>query len=181
MVTDPAQDVLFRVRKVSLPSDALLQKYVVSGDYTDCFITDLEYEVSFADYVEAFYTTAVFKAERLILKWLVARPSADKEARALADGTLDAFAAWQVEARADNQFLLTDFRGRTRSWLMLEPISGDHKTRLFFGSAVIRALDEATGEKRIPGGIGILMGFHKVYSRVLLAAARSRLTKSRNR
>ena len=58
------------IRKENLPPDALLQKYVASGDYTDCFVTDIDHPTSLAAFIEAFYTTAVFKAERLILNFV---------------------------------------------------------------------------------------------------------------
>jgi hypothetical protein len=70
-----------------LPPGALLAKYVREGAYADCYVTDIAGAVSHAQYVEAFYTTAVFKLERLILKWAVSKPSTDGEARQLAAGT----------------------------------------------------------------------------------------------
>ena len=167
---------MFAVRQAKLPPDALLQKYVASGDYTDCFVAEMDRQASFADYIEAFYTTCVFKAERAILKWAVSKPSTDAEAHCLAAGALASFAAWQVEERGENQLLLTDFRGRTRSWLMLE--TGEYETsRLFFGSAVIRDIEGKTGKQRLSQGFGLLLGFHKLYSRILLSSARSRLLR----
>ncbi len=61
----------------------------------------------------AFYTTGVFKLERRILKWAVARPSTDEQARQLAAGAIDAFfAAWRVERPHElPQLLLFDFSG----------------------------------------------------------------------
>src|SRR4051812_28810807 len=92
-----------------------------------------------AEFVEAFYTTAVFKLERLLLRVFAARPSTDGQAGKLARGELSSFAAWSVEGRAPDQLLLSDFSGRTRSWLMVsasdEP--GLACTRLYFGSAVV--------------------------------------------
>lgn len=91
-----------------------------------------------SQYVIAFYTNSIFKIERIILKWIVAKPSTDLQAQHLADGSIDTFAAWQVEDRSENQLLLADFQGRTRSWLMVVPlVVGDEvHTRLYFGSAV---------------------------------------------
>jgi len=51
----------------------------------------------------AFYTTLVFKLERLILKLAVSRPSTDAQAKQLAAGSIDEFSAWHVEARSENQ------------------------------------------------------------------------------
>ena len=168
---------MFSVQKSPLPDAALLAAYARGGSYTDCYATDVPAVVSFETYVTSFYTTAVFRTERLILKWALARPSTDADACALAAGTADRFAAWDVEARADDQMLLRDLRGRTRSWLMVAPIGSSSApvTRLYFGSAVV----PRSGS---PEGLGFpystLLGFHKLYSQVLLGAAKARLKKS---
>lgn len=158
-----------------LPDQALLQVYAANGSYTDCFATSVDRAVSFEQYVAAFYTTAVFKLERFILRWAVARPSTDAQVAQLAAGALDDFAAWRVEQRAADQILLCDFMGRTRSWLMVAPIVTERgpRTRLYFGSAVAAR----AGRTSIDAGFNAMMGFHKLYSRVLLHAARRRLAR----
>ena len=161
-----------RVAPCELPAGALLRRYS-DGSYTDCFATDIPTAVSQAQYVAAFYTTAVFKLERVILK-LASMPSTDAEARQLADGSRDAFAAWRVEDRTDHQLLMS--AGRTRSWLMTAPQAGGG-TRLYFGSAVV-PVKSATGAKPAMGmSYRLLLGFHKIYSMVLLQSAKSRLGK----
>jgi hypothetical protein len=152
----------------------LLVKYARDGGYADCYVTELPLVVTHAEFVEAFYTTWLFKLERRILAWLVEKPSTDAEARALADGARDAFAAWSVEARTGNQLLMCDFQSRTRSWLMVEP--GPASTRLLFGSGIVPRVDR--GKKRMGPGFRALLGFHKLYSRALLASARARLARS---
>jgi len=168
------------IRQHLLPEDALLVKYANAGAYTDCYITEIPASVTHAAYVEAFYTTAVFKLERLILAWFVSRPSSDAQARRLAAGELDSFAAWTVEARSVNQLLMCDFQGRTRSWLMVAPVQGGGPaaTRLYFGSAVVPTVNKATGHADLGATYRALLGFHKLYSRVLLSAARSRLLRT---
>ena len=52
------------IRSCELPSNALLNRYLASGAYADCYVTEVTRRVSHAEYVEAFYTTAVFKLER---------------------------------------------------------------------------------------------------------------------
>jgi len=163
-----------RVRPHPLPDHALLHAYTRNGSYTDCFATDVTAPVSHAQYVEAFYTTWVFKLERWILRWAVARPSTDEQARCLAAGALDKFAAWSVEQRANNQLLMCDYLGRTRSWLMTAPLPRGG-TRLYFGSAVVPVRDKRTGEPTLGRSYSLLLGFHKLYSRVLLGAAARRL------
>ena len=158
------------VRSAALPDHALLQAFAAAGDYADCFATDLPRTVSHAQYVEAFYTTWLFRLERWILKWAIARPSTDDEARQLAAGAVERFSAWRVEGRAADQLLMRDeFTKRTLSWLMAEPLP-QGGTRLYFGSAVVRKRDGGMG-----GSFGVLLGFHKLYSRLLLGAARRRL------
>lgn len=155
----------------------MLNKYRQGDAFTDCYFIDVDRPVSQTAYVEAFYTSAVFKVERQLLAWFVARPSTDLEAQALAAGQRDAFAAWTVEGRTANQLLLRDLHGRTRSWLMSAPIEvdGSPGTRLYFGSAVVPVRDRRTGQSTMGWPFRALLGFHKLYSRVLLRAALSRL------
>jgi hypothetical protein len=162
-----------------LPADALLNRYSASGAHTDCYVAEFERAVSHAEYVEAFYTTAVFKLERLILRLLVSRPSTDAEAEQLAQGKRNSFAAWSVEARATDQLLLSDFTGRTKSWLMVAAPqkAGSSGTRLFFGSAVVPVRHTATGGTSLGFVFKALLGFHKLYSRILLRSAVSRLSR----
>lgn len=146
----------------------------MSGAYTDCYCIYSDEPVSQRDFVVAFYTTWLFKVERVILKWLASKPSSDEDARRLADDQQAAFAAWTVEARSENQLLMCDFRSRTRSWFMTEA-DGDG-TRLYFGSAVVPIAKSGSNEPEMGKGFSLLLGFHKLYSRALLSTARSRLS-----
>ena len=167
------------IRTCELPDGALLSRYSGSGAYADCYVAEIAGAVSHAEYVEAFYTSPVFKLERFILRLLVFRPSTDAQARQLARGELDAFAAWSVEGRAPNQLLLCDFTGSTRSWLMVAGAgSGESaSTRLFFGSAVVPARSSTSGRRNFGLLFRALLGFHKLYSRTLLGAAQWRLSR----
>lgn len=170
------------IQSCELPQGALLSAYRDRGAYTDCYVTEVAWPVSRSEYVEAFYTTAVFKLERQILKWFAATPSTDEEARQLASGALDAFAAWRVEGQTSDQLLLRDVSGRTRSWLMVEPIGSlepSRGTRLYFGSAVVPVVSAGYGKATLGFAFRALLGFHKGYSRFLLHAARSRLNRAR--
>ena len=120
--------------------------------------------------MEAFYTTALLKGERALLA-LAGLPSSDDEARQLAEGTRDAFAAWRVEGREANQLLLR--AGRTRSWLMAAPENGASATRLYFGSAVVGRPGKE-GKPELGFVFHALLGFHRIYSRALLHAASRR-------
>jgi hypothetical protein len=156
-----------------LPARAFLQGYVRAGAYADCFVTELPRAVTQAAFVEAFYTTWLFKLERLVLRWVVARPSTDAQARELAKGARESFAAWDVERRDHEQLLMCDMAARTRSWLMTE--ASESGTRLYFGSAVVPSLG-ADGKPRMGAVFRLLLGFHQLYSRLLLRAAARRLT-----
>lgn len=157
-----------------LPPSALLIGVQASGAYADCYVAELAASVTHAAFVEAFYTTRLFKLERLVIQLLTVRASSDRDARELAEGRRDHFAAWKVEQRAADQLLLADRTGRTRSWLMVEPRAGK-ATRLYFGSAVLPRTDRRTGEKRFGWIFRLLLGFHRAYSVALLRAAVSRL------
>jgi hypothetical protein len=152
----------------------LLRRYDDAGAYTDCYAADIAARVSFASYVEAFYIGAAFRPERLVLG-LIGKSSNDDDARRLARGEAETFAAWSVEAKAADQLLLCDFQNRTRSWLMCEPHEGGG-TRLYFGSAVV-PVGVGSGAGRLGFPFDALLGFHQLYSRSLLGAARGRLLK----
>ena len=163
------------IKPCPIPQAALLNTYVKQGTYVDCYVTDLSKPVSFSQYVTAFYTTGIFKLERFVLKLALSKPSTDAQAQQLANGSIDKFAAWKVEARAENQLLMCDIHGRTRSWLMLVADKNKQGTRLYFGSAVVPAKHRKTGKVSLGFGFTALLGFHKLYSKMLLAAAKSRL------
>ena len=104
------------------------------GHYGDCFSVSVDRAVMLGEFVLAFYTSPVFRMERLILRILTGAASTDGEARALAEGRVESFAVWTVG-------------GRPRG-------------------------DGAWGMSRT---FGVLLGLHRIYSRVLLAAARQRV------
>jgi len=163
-----------------LPSDALLQSYAQDGSYTDCYHMDLPGAVAIDAYIVAFYTSSLFKIERRILALLARKPASDADAKALALGQTARFSAWSVEQRADNQLLLRDFLGRTRSWLMVEPTGHVDalSTRLYFGSAVVPKSTSASGERSFGFAFHALSGFHRLYTRALMRSAQSKLTAS---
>ena len=172
-----------RIHACPLPDEALLQIYVRSGAYTDCYTVDIDRRISHEQFVAAFYTTWLFKLERWILAWTVKRPSTDAQALELAQGLREQFAAWDVEARSECQLLLCDLHGQTRSWLMTSELMTPGKdeecqrTRLYFGSAVVRRLDPTTGASSRGFLFRALLGFHRIYSRLLLRAACKRLDR----
>jgi hypothetical protein len=141
-------------------------------------VSEVDGIVSLARFVEAFYTTVLFRIERMILKWLFSWPSTDQQVRELATARATRFAAWRVTARTDSELLLTDVSGRTSSWFMIEPIETQGlqaRTRLYFGSAIAPGERSGHAVKRRGLANRALLGFHKLYSVLLLAAARSRI------
>jgi hypothetical protein len=173
---------MFSIQPCALPVNALLGVYASGGVYidcfTDCYSVELPWPVTQPEYVEAFYTSAVFKVERWLIGRLLSRPSTDVQARQLAAGISDTFAAWRVEQRSPAQLLVA--AGRTRSWLMAVPTQrgGQAATRLYFGSAVLPKYNPGSGGSRMGWPFKALLGFHRVYSRVLLAAACRKLSGS---
>ena len=167
------------IKPCRLPAHALLAKYAGTGAYTDCYALDVAGTVSHAAYVEAFYTGKALKIELLLLGLFFAKPSTDIQAKQLAVGEIDNFSGWRVEDRNTDQLLMCDFSGKTRSWLMVapQPEGSMPATRLYFGSAVLANGTKATGEPRMGALFAPLLGFHKLYSRVLLDGARARLAE----
>ena len=78
-----------------------------------------------------------------------------------------------------SQLLLGDFSGRTKSWLMAVHVQdgGSPCTRLYFGSAVVPARKSSGGRAGLGFFFTALLGFHKLYSRILLRSATGRLSR----
>jgi hypothetical protein len=168
---------MFSIEKCPIPTNTMLAGYLIDGAYTDCYTTEIPKPISFSEFVFAFYTTFPFKLERLILKLTVSKPSTDDEARQLADGIIEKFAAWRVESRTENEIMMCDFHGRTRSWFMITPgnTNIDTQTRLYFGSAVVPIRNPKTGKPSLGFIYQSLLGFHRIYSIILLHSAKSRV------
>jgi hypothetical protein len=167
------------IAQTTVPDDALLKTYRGGkhperwGHYGDCFSVSVNHPVTLGEFVCSFYTSPVFRIERWVLRVLVAAASTDEQARAVAEGRGDTFAVWTVGERTADQLLMCDQYGKTRSWFRVVP-QGQRGTVLQFGSAVAAKRAE-TGSRKMSHGFGVLLGFHRLYSRVLLAAARRRL------
>ena len=161
------------VKPVELPEPSLLRELKGSGSHTDCYTTTIPIAITQARFIEAFYTTPLFKAERFILRLLASKASTDQDASDLAYGKRDSFAVWRVAERRPEQLLLTDQTGRTRSWLMVVP--GQTTTQLFFGSALMGRRNPTTGQQQFTFVFRALLAMHNFYSRHLLQAAAKRI------
>jgi hypothetical protein len=176
---DAMRNAMSAICSTPLPEKSLLNSYRLAGAYTDCYLAVLPQRVSQVEFVEAFYTNWLFKAERLILALILSKASSDEEAKKLAKGETHDFSAWRAESRSENQLLLCDFLGRTRSWLMCVGDGANEQamTYLYFGSAVRPRVDPASGRKTFGPAFHLLAGFHRLYSRALLRQAASRLIR----
>lgn len=159
-------------RATPVPRDGLLSKYASDPDvYTDCFEVMHPLAVDLPTFIEAFYTTRLFRLERLVLRFALGRSIHDSEVSALAREDAAGFAAWRVEDRAPGQILLCDLSGATRSWLAVAPKQGG-ATRLLFGSAVVPRKGQKLGL-----AFRLFLPIHRIYARALLRTAEWRLRR----
>jgi hypothetical protein len=171
---------MFSIAQEKVPEESLLKTYQGGarpdrwGRQSDCFSVSVDRAVSLADFVCAFYCSPVFRVERWLLRALAGAPSSDAQVHAVAEGNGTSFAIWQVGERTETQLLMCDRYEKTRSWFRVVP-SADRKTILQFGSAVAAKRDGRTGTASMSAGFRLLMGFHVLYSQVLLNAARRRV------
>lgn len=155
--------------QATLPDSALLGRYAEAGHYTDCFSASVTGQIPLERWVRSFYTTPLFRGERLILG-AFGLGSTDAELDAVLEGRASRFAAWTVEDRRDDELLMCDVNGRTRSWFKVGP-GADDGTQVWFGSAVLAS------DRGLPPGYRLLLPLHRFYSRRLLAAGVRRLRR----
>ena len=161
-----------------VPLNSFLHLYKDGPGYADCYVSQVPGAVTQAAFIEAFYTSPLFKIERTLLHYLASKPATDADAKVLAGGGATWFSAWRVEAQSSAELLLADFTGRTRSWLMAAPapLGNDLPgTLLYFGSAVVPLAGQ--GAQSMGWGFHALLGFHRLYSRMLLRAASQRVSR----
>ena len=161
-----------------VPLNSLLSRYKGGDAYADCYMVEVSGVITQASFIEAFYTSALFKVERSILTHLAHKPAYDADVWQLANGKTVTFSAWNVEAQTSTELLLADFTGRTRSWLMTMPVTKNNQqssTRLYFGSAVVPRSIKGVLKPKMGWGFYALFGFHRLYSLLLLAAASKRV------
>ncbi len=166
------------VSNCRLPEEALLQTYKIAGAFTDCYSVEVNGLFEHSSFVQALYSTPLFRLERWILAMLASKPSSDQQLSALAKGESNTFAIWSVETRQQNQLLLADIKGNTRSWLMSTTDPEKNCTRLYFGSAVVPITDKTTGQQKMGWIFKSLLGFHKLYSKALLYYAAKNIMKA---
>lgn len=157
-----------------LPAASLLARLAEQrGAFADAYTLRVPRAVTLAEFVEAFYTTRLFKIERALIA-LFGKPSSDAMARAVACGEGERLAVWSVEARTGDELLMHEDSGATRSWFKAQAGEGS-STTLWFGSAVVPRRRGADGRPQFSAVFHALLGFHRWYSRALLKAAARRL------
>lgn len=152
------------VRKIPVPKDALLARYVGRG-HVDAFETNIGKEAPLQDCIGAFFDSWVFRIERRILAAAMKAPSSSQDVAALARGVAETIAVWHVIERTESQLLMRVPDTPVRTWLA---VSG---TRLWFGSALVCDTD------RLPVTYRASLPFHALYSRLLLSAAERKLRR----
>jgi hypothetical protein len=175
------------IEQQAVPSDSLLKTYRGGarpehwGLQGDCFAVVVDAPITLSDFVFAFYTSPVFRVERGILRFLAGASSTDAGARGVAEGSGTTFAIWRVGERTATQLLMCDRYEKTRSWFQVVPMEGGVATVLRFGSAVSSSRHRETGTLSMGRWFQWLVGFHVLYSRILLSSARRRVMKGRRR
>ncbi len=152
------------ITALPVPDGTLLDRYRANDGYVDCFAADLRQSVPLPAFIGAFYTSRAFRPERWLIGAVLGMRAQDADAARLASGESAQFSAWTVEERRENEILMCDYQGKTRSWLMVQPV--DSGTRLYFGSAVVPAKSRVDR-----AAFHLLLRFHRIYSRVLLGSA----------
>ena len=166
---------MIAIQPCEVPSNSFLRRYKDRDGYADCYMVDVMGAITQEQFVEAFYTSPLFKVERTLLRHLASRQATDADAKQLAMGKATSFSAWRVEAQSASELLLADVTGRTRSWLMATPGTRAANTRLYFGSAVVARKGHGAHDPGMGWLFHGLLGFHRLYSRLLLRAASRRL------
>ncbi len=146
--------------------------------HLDCFSSELDGTLSLETYVQAFYTSWLFRAERFVLNRLKL-PSTDDDLQNLLYGDRRSFAAWTIEQRTDTELLMCDVARKTKSWFMVEPVadSSTARTVVYFGTVVVATPHRQTGKPDLGAVFRVFMPAHLLYGRSLLVTACSRLRK----
>ena len=164
----------------------------MKGAYIDCFCFMMPCVISFEEFVTAFYTSRLFKIERVILSIVVRKPSDDRQAIAIAQGRQKYFSAWSERARSPNELLMCDFQNQTCSFFKVVEVpcsksresSENHykdfstnapSSVLYFGTVLVPHKHSNGKLKEKPLFIRWLMPFHRLYSKALMRSAIKRL------
>lgn len=170
------------IQRQPLPPATLLDRYARQRAdtsvqaYVDCYAVEVDGAVSLSEYVLSFYTSGLFRMERWLLARILKTTDSNEQAQQLARARTTRFSAWTVEDRSDEQLLMCDLHGRTRSWFMVQPSAeSPNRTCLYFGSAVVPDTDSNGQSRPLGWWFKVLLPVHRLYSRALLNSAVRRL------
>ncbi len=91
-----------KIYAIPVPDGSLLAEFDPPEAYRDCYVRRESGSVSLEQFIERFYCSWAFRPERIALG-LIGRGASSEEARKLARGEVDSFAAWMViERRSAN-------------------------------------------------------------------------------
>ena len=160
---------MIEVQEIAPQSESFLGAVLQSRSvFADAYVAACDPGIGLKVFLRAFYTSKAFWPERVLLG-LIKRGSTSQEAlEAMIEGRSDRFGVWRVVQRDSTEILLRDTSGRTASWLAVRD------GQVMFGSIVYPRVD-SSGTERMGALFWALKGFHKAYSRVLLASAVRRL------
>lgn len=165
------------ISECALPDRSVLhpshERYSSEYHYTDSFMYESTENISFESFIHSFYVSKVFKLERFLLRLFLRKSITDGMAEELAKGERDNYAAWNEEYRNDNQLLMADITGSTKSWFMVEKHSNGCK--LYFGTVVMSKKDKAGQPKSPMPLFSWTVPAHKFYSKALLWSAKKQL------
>ncbi|KAA0175468.1 hypothetical protein FNF27_03168 [Cafeteria roenbergensis] len=166
--TGPAKETLL-AQAVEVPESGFKGK-------GDCFRLDVPGHVPIERFVHAFFTSWLFKLERLVLP--VA--TTDSLAKDFAYSRVNEFAIWTAKERTDSELLATWAEEHSpatgATWMRVvhgKDDDGKPKTCLEFGSAI------ATGDMPYQKAVmAVAMPLHLAYSGLLLGAAAGNIDRT---
>jgi len=162
-------------RAAAIPDHAALDQFRCDHA-VDCFASDAPCTVTLPHFVEAFLTSRMFRPERFLLAVLLGKPSRDRQAMAFINGDVDRFAAWTADTDLPDLFIMRDFMGLTRAWFMCAP-QDNGATLLYWGTISVSSEANQRRHRIWPRLFGVIMPFHRLYSRMLLSSAAKQLAR----
>lgn len=164
---------MITVKRIGVPEGSFLKAYEGrEGCETDCFQADVPGHPDIDRFVHIFFDTWVFRIERRLLALLGEDYATSEDVAALAGRSSDTLAAWTVQDRSADEIILAFKRPRGRTWLQATQLDGSlGSTRLRFGSALLPNIDSEGQTASISWGLKIGLPLHRLYARLLLAAA----------
>ncbi len=177
------------VTPISVPPGSLLAEFGAPDAYRDCFAREVAEVVKLPQLIERFYCSAAFRPERVLLG-LIKRGASSEDARRLARGEIDEFAAWKVVSRKDANNGLVAEHGEPEYSLSERARTPALEAKIYnHAQILLRDFRGATASwlavEPLPGDgtrllfgswvgqpdrglVKALMPFHRLYSKVLL-------------